>query len=334
MLDRQILDRLGELNRQALPPPSRPRQSSRDTFSENDTVNVSANVTESGGDEALLEPLPGRRQETCWGEHWLIEEPIRSLAPSCEREFPVARQQLADLERSREMHTEILHFADAFPAKTLYLDLETCGLAGAMVFLAGVLHWRPEQGFVMTQLLARTYAEEKAMLQTLWNLARDKDVLVSFNGKSFDWPVVQDRSTLHHLGVDSRLFLEMESFPLPPSDATRPHASPQPESVRQGLTREDPRPRLVHFDLLHHSRRRWRTKLPNFRLQTLEYYICGRRRVGDIPGRKIPDAYHQFVRTGNPRQMHSILHHNALDLITLWQLSLRLPLPERPVARQ
>jgi uncharacterized protein YprB with RNaseH-like and TPR domain len=316
MLDRNVLDRLGELNRQSLPGSSRPRQVAPDAQSAQDTPR-------------LLEPLPGKRLETCWGEHWLIEEPIHSLAPFCEREFPVARRQLAGLESNRETHAEVRHFTEAFPAKTIYLDLETCGLAGAMVFLAGVLHWRPEQGFVLTQLLARNYAEEKAILQSLWNLAQDKDVLVSFNGKSFDWPVVRDRSTLHHLGSESQPKSDGENFVRWPAEATDPDTTPSSGRIHPGLTRGDLRPQLVHFDLLHHSRRRWGAKLPNCRLQTLEYYICGRRRVGDIPGRMIPEAYHQFVRSGNPRQMHSILHHNALDLITLWQLSIRIPLPPK-----
>ena len=56
----------------------------------------------------------------------------------------------------------------------------------------------------LSQLLARNYAEEKPLLQTLWNIAADKRVLVTFNGKSFDWPMVHDRSTLHHLGQDPR----------------------------------------------------------------------------------------------------------------------------------
>ena len=82
------------------------------------------------------------------------------------------------------------------------------------------------------------------------------------------------------------------------------------------------RPEIGHFDLLHHARRRWKSQLPNCKLQTLERYICGRNRVGDIPGRDIPLAYHDYVRTGNTEQVRSILHHNALDLVTLLQLSL------------
>jgi uncharacterized protein YprB with RNaseH-like and TPR domain len=300
MLDRRILERLGQLNREALS-----YGSGNPIRSPLPTATVSEN------------PLRGAVRETCWGEHWWIEDRLSELAPGCQRELQAALRFLPVLNSSDELHPEVSRFAEAFPERTLYLDLETCGFAGSMVFLVGLLRWTADGGFVLTQLLARSYAEEKAILQTLWELAADKTVLISFNGKSFDWPVVHDRSTLYHLGTDPRLF---------PESATTSSARLLSTS---GLTREDTRPCLEHFDLLHHSRRRWRTRLPNCRLQTLEYYICGRRRVGDIPGQQIPEAYHHFARTGETGQIRSILHHNALDLLTLWQLSIRLPLAAR-----
>ena len=127
------------------------------------------------------------------------------------------------------------------------------------------------------------------MCFTLWEGMRSRGVLRTFNGKSFDWPMVSDRSVLYRL------------------DAA-------------GHTRDFDH----HIDLLHHARRQFRRELPNCRLQTLEWYLCGRRRTGDIPGSEIPSAYHDYVRTGDAREMKSILHHNALDLITLLQLSLRM----------
>ena len=127
----------------------------------------------------------------------------------------------------------------------------------------------------------------RVMLRALWQIAGSNQVLASFNGKSFDWPCIHDRSTLHHIGAESRTG-------------------------------------LIHCDLLHHARRRWKDRLPNCRLQTLERYVCGRRRSGDIPGSEIPMAYHDFVRSGNTRQLESILHHNALDLVTLVELAVRV----------
>jgi uncharacterized protein YprB with RNaseH-like and TPR domain len=55
---------------------------------------------------------------------------------------------------------------------------------------------------------------------------------------------------------------------------------------------------------------------------TLEEGICGRRRTGDIPGSEIPEAYHEFVRTGNAHRIWAILYHNALDLVTMGELLL------------
>jgi len=124
-------------------------------------------------------------------------------------------------------------------------------------------------------------------------------VLVTFNGKSFDWPMVKDRSTLHR------------------PDFVR-HSSDQ--SLQDG--REPPNG--DHCDLLHHARRRWKCKFPNCRLQTLERLVCGRHRVDDIPGGNIPALYHEFVRTRDVWTLQPILHHNALDLVTLIPLSAKL----------
>jgi uncharacterized protein YprB with RNaseH-like and TPR domain len=77
--------------------------------------------------------------------------------------------------------------------------------------------------------------------------------------------------------------------------------------------------------MLHVSRRAWKGEFPNYRLQTLEQRVCGRRRTGDIPGAEIPAAYHAFVRTGNAAEMSLIIKHNRLDLLTLAELLTKLP---------
>ena len=64
--------------------------------------------------------------------------------------------------------------------------------------------------------------------------------------------------------------------------------------------------------------------MPNCRLQTLEQLVCGRVREGDIPGSQIPATYHHFVRSGQTTEMGSVLLHNAIDLVTLLDLALRL----------
>ncbi len=176
----------------------------------------------------------------------------------------------------------------ANPRGALFLDTETTGLSGNMVFLLGAM--RLEAGDLrLTQVFARDYREERALLESWLAMLAAADMMVSFNGKAFDLPVLRDRLGLHGLG------------------------SP-----------EEP----AHVDLLHHSRRRWKGVLPNCRLETLEWQICGRRRAGDIPGEEIPEVYHHFVRTGETRDILSVFHHNALDLITLADIALALTAPE------
>ena len=243
--------------------------------------------------------LPGHERITSWGSHWVIQRRIDQLWPTFSRYWPPRTLAAGD-----GRHADMCALQEVFPQRAVFLDLETCGFAGTSIFLVGLLHGSNE-GLMLTQLWARSYAEEKAMLQSLWCLISSQQVLVTFNGKSFDWPQVHDRSTLHHLGRR----VEREN-----------HVVSLKNSAR--LEPTDDRPEPMHVDLLHHCRRRWRRQLPNCRLQTLERFICGRRRVGDLPGSDIPDAYHDYVRTGRLDQVQAILHHNALDLVTLLQLAI------------
>jgi uncharacterized protein YprB with RNaseH-like and TPR domain len=277
MFSSDVLNRLGELNR------------SRGTggpVARGVPLAERADDRGENGDKGELAELPaGVESVIGGGRHWLVETPLESLwrdGPRyVEREQAALRRAAGDAG----LHADLRGLAEHFPGGLLLLDLETCGFAGSMIFLVGVLHQRDGR-LVLSQLLARNYAEERPVLETLWQIAGGKQMLVTFNGKSFDWPMVQDRSTLHL------------------------------------LQREPPRTELLHCDLLHHARRRWKQQLPNCKLQTLERYVCGRRRVADIAGQDIPQAYHNFVRSGDACQMRSILHHNALDLVTLLQLSL------------
>jgi uncharacterized protein YprB with RNaseH-like and TPR domain len=185
------------------------------------------------------------------------------------------------------MEAEFAALVAAMPERMLLLDLETCGLGGAALFLAGVLR-QVDAVPTVELLVARNYAEEHAVLESLWQIIANQEVLVTFNGKAFDWPMVLDRSVRYRL-----------------------------EAARS------PR-KLLHVDMLHHARRRWRRQLPDCRLQTLERFVCRRSRSGDIPGHRIPAAYADYVRTGFERDMEAILYHNAMDLVTLLDLSLRL----------
>ena len=306
MLTDDIRARLADLNREALP-------SSQAVA----TAPARGSRTSRRRKTALEDIAPGREIENDAGTYYLIEQPLRELWPLADRFIEGKLPTLTCDADDDSPRPELTAFAEHFPQRVMYLDLETCGFAGSMVFLIGLVCWDGER-LVLRQLFARDYRQEAAILQTLWQAAAACRVLSTFNGKSFDWPMIHDRSTVHHLGIDCR------------AGAPAGLPSSADVSLAKPLGPRDPRPELVHFDLLHHSRRRWKDVLPNCKLQTLERFICGRRRTGDIPGEAIPAAYHQFVRNGDARQIKAILHHNALDLVTLLQLSLALGIEMMP----
>jgi len=176
----------------------------------------------------------------------------------------------------------------ATPDGALFIDTETTGLAGSVVFLLGAMRVTSDD-IRLVQVFARNYAEERELARTWSDMLQEATRLVSFNGKSFDVPVLRDRLGYHAI----------EEPACPP-----------------------------HLDLLHHARRLWGDRLPDCRLQTLERELCGRRRAGDIPGDEIPGVYHHFVKTGEVDDILSVFHHNALDIMTLADIALALAEPE------
>jgi uncharacterized protein YprB with RNaseH-like and TPR domain len=180
-------------------------------------------------------------------------------------------------------------FTSGAPARPpfLFFDLETTGLsggAGTLAFLVGCGSFDADGSFVTRQLLMTQYADERAVLETVAGEFERAGALVSFNGKSFDAPLLETRFLFHRLpwaGLD-----------------------------------------LPHVDVLHPARRFW--KEGSCSLQTLERQIVGMRRVGDVPGFEIPARYFQFVRSGEARPLAAVLEHNRLDLLTLAALTARL----------
>ena len=165
-----------------------------------------------------------------------------------------------------------------------FLDLETTGLSATPLFLAGMLL---ERGGTLkaVQLLARDYSEERCLIGVLDGLLREAQVCITFNGKSFDLPYLRERAKYHRLPLES-----------------------QPEQL----------------DLLHHARRRWKHNLPDCRLLTLEWYILGRRRVGDVGGWEVPCIYHEFVHTKDATRLKGVLRHNLMDVLAMAELLVSL----------
>jgi hypothetical protein len=170
-------------------------------------------------------------------------------------------------------------------ADVAVMDLETTGFWGCPVFLVGLL--LEEDGALVThQLLARDYPEEAGIVRLAAEMLREKRLLVTFNGKSYDVPCLRERAAMHRV----------------------------PEALD----------RLAHVDVLHPARRRFRTQLPDCRLQTLEREVVGIYRTGDVPSWEIPALYHAFAATGDPGALLPVLHHSRVDLLTTARLFIEL----------
>ena len=165
--------------------------------------------------------------------------------------------------------------------KLLFLDTETTGLsggAGTVAFLTGIGFFEGEC-FVIRQFFMRDYNEESSMLLELNRLLLKFVGLVTFNGKSFDWNLLQSR------------FI---------SNRMRPSVSSP-----------------VHIDLLFPSRRIWGLKLESCRLSSLEENILGEKRVDDIPGFMIPSVYFKYLEDRNATDIIKVIKHNELDILSM-----------------
>ncbi|MEK7406026.1 MAG: ribonuclease H-like domain-containing protein [Acidobacteriota bacterium] len=171
--------------------------------------------------------------------------------------------------------------AKSAPARWAFLDTETTGLAGGTgtyAFLVGVGRICPE-GFRIRQFFMRDYGEEASLLWALDEHLKQFEVLVTYNGKAYDQPLLETRFRL---------------------------ARAQP-----------PFQRLEHLDLLHGARRLWKLRLESCRLVDLENQILGVEREGDLSGELIPYVYFEYLRTRQAFRLVPIFHHNAVDILTL-----------------
>ncbi len=165
-------------------------------------------------------------------------------------------------------------------AGLLLLDTETTGLAGGtgtLVFQLGLSWW--QRGRLHTrQYFLPGPADEAAMLADLAALANRFTHVVTYNGASFDLPLLRTRALLNRT--------------------------------------PDPLGHLAGWDLLVPARRLWRNRLPDCRQQTIESAICGRHRsAGDIDGARIPQTWFDFLQTGRPGLLPRVLTHNQRDMV-------------------
>jgi uncharacterized protein len=169
----------------------------------------------------------------------------------------------------------------------LFIDLETTGLAGgagSYAFIVGC-GWFERGRFHVRQFLLSSFASERALLEAVGEVAGTVDALVTYNGKSFDLPLIETRFALNRLPTP---FAEMP-----------------------------------HVDMLHHARRLWNSQDDRHRLSSLESSLLGHDREGDVPGFEIPSRYFHYVRTGDARPLDAVLEHNRRDLLSLALLTAR-----------
>src|SRR6266852_5464336 len=169
------------------------------------------------------------------------------------------------------------------PEKWLFLDTETTGLAGGTgtyAFLIG-LAWWDAGGLQVGQFFMRDFAEEHSLLQELSHRIAERPVLVTFNGKSFDWPLLENRFT---------------------------------------MTRSIAVPKLAaHLDLLHPARALWKLRLGSVRLVELERHVLdaprrGWHREDDVSSALIPQFYFDYLRGGPVEPLAGVVRHNQMDL--------------------
>ena len=184
-----------------------------------------------------------------------------------------------DGDHEVEALSNCLGFAPGDLRRPLFLDTETTGLSGGtgtVAFLVG-LAWREAEGLALVQYFLGDFNQENALLWAVGQCVGEAGVLVSYNGRSFDWPLLQ-----------TRLVMRRAVWPSPP-----------------------------HLDLLTLARRIFRPRLPDCALQTLEQAVLDLHRADDLPGALIPGRYFAWLREGDPCVLDPVFIHNRQDVLSM-----------------
>lgn len=198
----------------------------------------------------------------------------------------VGRVALRTAERADSTMLALLALDPALercaPERALFMDTETSGLAGGtgtVAFLLG-LSWRDEASgrWMLEQALLRQLGEEAPLLALFAERLRGASMLVTYNGKSFDWPLLRARFVMNRM-----------SPPEPPP----------------------------HLDLVHVARRLHRPRLASCSLVAIEDQVLGRPRVDDVPGAEIVAIYAHYLRTGDAAALGGVVEHNAADVLAM-----------------
>jgi hypothetical protein len=225
----------------------------------------------------IEETVPGRLLDTQGGSTFVAENifPSQYIHGQVGLSFHTPLRVIAEWAGADEItNHSLIDFA--------FLDTETSGLAGGtgtFAFLVGVGRFLG-QDFQLAQFFMRDPLEEPALLLALEDFLAPCKTVVTFNGKSFDGPLLTTRYTL-------------QGWP-------------------------SPMRRLAHIDLLHLARRLWRDRLPSRTLSNLEVQILGAQRSDEeIPGWMIPQMYFDFLRDGDARPLKRVFYHNEMDVVSM-----------------
>ncbi|MBI1800871.1 MAG: ribonuclease H-like domain-containing protein [Chloroflexi bacterium] len=226
---------------------------------------------------AIDSVVPGRALVNADGECYLVENAYADdyLHGHAPLHAPYPLGTIAQWARDERM-------AGCPRERMLFLDIETTGLAGGTgvwPFMVG-LGWFGGGQFVVEQLFMRNPLEEAALLSALAERLAACDMLVTFNGKAFDVPLLKNRYGMHR-----RTMLVADK---------------------------------AHLDLLSLARRLWRDRLASRALGSLEQHILGARRSqSDVPGWMIPTIYFEYLRNDDARPLKGVFYHNALDIVAM-----------------
>jgi uncharacterized protein len=228
--------------------------------------------------------LPGAEVHTPFGPAWvrIVRYPLTER-PDLAEWLTVQPAALAALDRS----DALLRLA---PTHVAFIDTETTGLslgAGTYTFLIGVGTFE-EEAFVVRQFFMRNPAEERAQLHLVEEALRCCTGIVSFNGRSFDMPLINNRFVL-------------AAMPLPLIGAP-------------------------HLDLLPPARRLWKARWGSCSLGNLERNVLAFQRTAeDVPGYLIPDIYRQYYLTGVATEaLAHVFYHNLEDIASMAVLGARM----------
>jgi hypothetical protein len=224
-----------------------------------------------------IHALPGEVRETDHGPLHVVEQ---YLEPShCHGRVPIRGALSVDPSVIARLALDPA-LADVDPKGWLFLDTETTGLSGGtgtLPFLLGMA-WFEDESLRISQLFLPRPGAEAPMLHALAARCEEASAIVTYNGKSFDWPLLRTRFVMNRV-------------PLP---------------------RVPP-----HLDLLHASRRIYKKRLERVRLLHMEVEVLGMIREHDIDGAEIPGIYTQYLRGDMDPRLAVVIEHNANDLIAL-----------------